>query len=234
VDTLLLLPGLDGTGRLFAPLLPELEQGFKLESVGYPSDHALDLDALAAHAAARVRPGSRYAIVAESFSGPIALRLAAAAPPGLFALVLVGSFVSPPIGHFARACLRLLADVVARPALQNESAIAFLLTGGDTALAKHVDAAIATVAPRVIASRLRMLTRFDARQDLVACPVPILYLAGRSDRLVLPSHAREIQRLRADVTVRELPAPHLVLQAQPRLAAREIVGWLQSLRGVPG
>ena len=96
-------------------------------------------------------------------------------------------------------------------------------------MATQVLAAAATVRPNVIASRLRMLTRVDARRDLVACPVPLLYLAGRSDRLVARSHAGEIERLRSDVTVRELPAPHLVLQAQARLAAREIASFLQSL-----
>jgi pimeloyl-[acyl-carrier protein] methyl ester esterase len=229
VDTLLLLPGLDGTGLLFAPVLPELKHAFELEPVGYPKDRVLDLDALAAYAASRVPAGVSYAIVAESFSGPVALRLAAAAPPGLFAVVLVGSFVSPPIGWVLRAGLRLIADIIARPRLSSPTA--YLLTGGDQAMAAQVHVAAATVPPRVLASRLRMLTHVDARRDLALCPVPLLYLAGQSDRLVARSHAREIERLRADVTVRELPAPHLILQAQPKLAAQEIASWLQSLRG---
>jgi pimeloyl-ACP methyl ester carboxylesterase len=231
VDTLLLLPGLDGTGALFAPVLPELEHAFELEPVGYPTDRVLDLDALAAYAASRVPAGKRYAIVAESFSGPVALRLARAAPPSLFAVVLVGSFVSPPIGWVLRVGLRLIADVVARQLLRLSAPTAYLLTGGDQPLATQVQASAAAVQPRVIASRLRMLTHVDARRDLALCPVPLLYLAGQSDRLVARSHAREIERLKAGVTVRELPAPHLMLQTQPRLAAQEIASWLQSLHG---
>jgi pimeloyl-ACP methyl ester carboxylesterase len=52
--------------------------------------------------------------------------------------------------------------------------------------------------------------------------VPILYLAGRRDRLVGARAARAIHRIRPDVTVRTLDAPHLVLQVRPVEAWREI------------
>lgn len=233
MDTLLLLPGLDGTGQLFAPLLPELEHAFQLELAHYPPARVLDLNELAGHAASRVRPGARYAIVAESFSGPVALRLAATAPSGLFAVILVATFVSPPLGWISRACLWLCAAILARQLRRLSWPAAYLLTGGDKPLATRARAAAASVEASVMASRLRMLTSVDARRDLAACPVPVLYLAGQSDRLVARSHAREIERLGTNVTVRELPAPHLVLQTQPALAAREIISWLRSLHTLP-
>src|SRR4051812_39088310 len=47
---LLLLPGLDGTGRLFAPILPFLESHFDCRTIEYPTDTNLRLSDLASTA----------------------------------------------------------------------------------------------------------------------------------------------------------------------------------------
>ncbi|NUN50811.1 MAG: pimeloyl-ACP methyl ester esterase, partial [Candidatus Brocadiae bacterium] len=39
---LILLPGLDGSGRLFAPLLAALGTGIEARAIAYPPDRALD------------------------------------------------------------------------------------------------------------------------------------------------------------------------------------------------
>jgi pimeloyl-ACP methyl ester carboxylesterase len=233
LDTLLLLPGLDGTGRLFAALLPELEQHFLLRPVAYPRDRVLGVDALAEHARGFVPPASRYAIVAESFSGLVALELAREPPPGLTAIVLVAAFVRSPFPWFLRAPLRAGAEILVRlPAPRWP--LARWLTGGDATLAADVRTAIASVRPTVVAERLRMLTRVDARRDLALCRAPMLYLAGQKDRLVTRSHTQELTSLRPDITVRELPAPHLVLQTQPKRAAAEILQFVSGQGKVAG
>ncbi|MGO9027903.1 MAG: alpha/beta fold hydrolase, partial [Acidimicrobiales bacterium] len=183
MDTLLLLPGLDGTGRLFAPLLPELDQHFGLISVAYPCDRVLGLDELADYVRGFVPPASRYAIVAESFSGLIALKLAREPPPGLTAVVLVAAFVRSPFPWLLRPCLDASAEFLVRlPAPRWP--LARWLTGGHAALAADVRAAVSSVSPAVVAARLRILARVDARRDLALCRVPMLYLAGARDRLV--------------------------------------------------
>jgi len=67
----MLLPGLDGTGRLFAPLLKCMPKGFEFDVVDYPRDRVLDLDALLSRVGERIEPGVRHVVLAESFSGPI-------------------------------------------------------------------------------------------------------------------------------------------------------------------
>jgi pimeloyl-ACP methyl ester carboxylesterase len=231
METLLLLPGLDGTGRLFSPLLQELGHDFDLRPVAYPSDRVLGLDALAEHARAFAPRASRYAIVAESFSGPIALKLAAADSRGLTALILVATFVTPPIQGLLGAFVRAGAGVGMRlPVPLQRWWSARWLTGGDTMLAGEVQTATASVRPTIVASRLRLLTRVDVRRELVLCKVPMLYIAGEHDRLVTRAHHRELTRLRPDIAVRELPAPHLVLQTQPKLAATEILRFAKPSR----
>lgn len=234
MDALVLLPGLDGTGRLFSRLAPELEGHYDLRSIAYPTDRVLDVEAAVAHIQERIPEGVRYAIVAESFSGPLAVAFAARRPPGLFAVILVATFVSPPLGWFLRALLRALAPVVAAILLRPSAwALSYWLSGGDASLNADIANALASVQPDVIAARLQALGRVDARGPLSRCEAPILYLAGAHDRLVAPRYGREIALLGRNVTQRELPAPHLVLQSQPALAATAIKHFLSSIQPSP-
>ncbi|MFT5181924.1 MAG: pimeloyl-ACP methyl ester carboxylesterase, partial [Alphaproteobacteria bacterium] len=93
--TLILLPGLDGTGRLFTPLQKALDPNFQTLVFSYPPDDQLGYDGLCSKVE-RELPETPYVIVAESFSGPIALEIASRKPPGLQALVLSASFAENP------------------------------------------------------------------------------------------------------------------------------------------
>ncbi|MEO7423999.1 MAG: alpha/beta hydrolase [Fibrobacteria bacterium] len=234
MDTLLLLPGLDGTGRLFSRLIPELEGHFNLLSIAYPSDRILGAEAAVAYIQDRIPERVRYAIVAESFSGPLAIEFAARRPPGLLAIILVATFVSPPLGWLLRALLRAFAPLVAAILLRPSAwAMTYWLSGGEASLNQDISAALASVKANVIVARLQALCRVDARESLSRCEIPILYLAGDRDRLVDPRYGREIARLGCNVTLGGLPAPHLVLQSQPRLAAKAIRRFLSSLTPSP-
>jgi alpha-beta hydrolase superfamily lysophospholipase len=93
--TAVLLPGLDGTGEQFAPLIDALGPDVPTVVVRYP-DAPLDYEAheqIAASALPRDRP---YILLGESFSGPIAISLAAQFPRGLLGCILCASFVKTP------------------------------------------------------------------------------------------------------------------------------------------
>src|SRR5258706_2862593 len=91
--TALLLPGMDGTGRLFTPLGRALGPRFETRVIAYPRDRVLTYGELGAQIAL---PRGPFVLVAESFSGPIAIALAASRPPGLVGLVLAASFARSP------------------------------------------------------------------------------------------------------------------------------------------
>jgi len=91
---LIVLPGLDGTGALTAPLGDTLRGSHDVEIISYPTNLTRYED-IAPWLAPQL--GSRdYALVAESFSGPLAIAIAAERPQGLKALVLVASFARSP------------------------------------------------------------------------------------------------------------------------------------------
>ena len=91
----MLLPGLDGTGKLLRALCETLKDRINTEVIAYPTNQALGYDELTQFVADRL-PSQPFVLLGESFSGPIAIRLAAKPPAGLKGLILCGTFGKNP------------------------------------------------------------------------------------------------------------------------------------------
>src|SRR5262245_41048704 len=71
--TLVLLPGLDGTGKLFGPFVERAHATFDVKVVEYPADERLGYPELEALVGRGLPTSGPFFLVAESFSGPIAI-----------------------------------------------------------------------------------------------------------------------------------------------------------------
>jgi len=94
-EAVVLVPGLDGTGRLFYSQLPRLARSYRVATYAL-RDAARTMDVLVedlAHVIDTVAPTERRAIVVgESFGGALAMSLALARPERVSALVILNSF----------------------------------------------------------------------------------------------------------------------------------------------
>lgn len=200
---------MDGTGRLFDRF--RAVAGPRARVVAWPSDRVLGYDALVDYAWERL-PSGPFALVAESFSGPIGVALAARRPPGLERLGLVATFVRNPT--LIPAMLGALALPVHPPAW----VVRRLLLQGedDPELLADVMAAIRSVDPRVMAARAAAVLGVDATADLARCPVPVTYLRATRDPLVGPRSAEEVRAALPSADIRVIEGCHLLLQTRPR------------------
>jgi len=219
--TTLLLPGLDGTGRLFSRVLAAADGALELRVLRYPADRYLDYARLEA-LVLRELPAGPFAILGESFGGPLALRIAARAPAGLVGVVLAASFHRRPAARLFRVASPLGPAFFRLPLPAH--AVRLLLAGHDAPddLVEDVRDAVAAVKGSVMAARAREAFRVDATATLRRCPVPLLFLGGKHDRLLRSALPIEVRALRPDVEIRMLDAPHLVLQRRSS-EAMEIV-----------
>ena len=94
--TLVLLPGMDGTGIFFEDFAAALQPEFKPIIVRYPNDPSLGYTELEAVARAALPRDEPFLVLGESFSGPIAISIAASNPAGLLGLVLCVTFARNP------------------------------------------------------------------------------------------------------------------------------------------
>ncbi|WP_437313855.1 alpha/beta fold hydrolase [Sorangium sp. So ce385] len=228
---LLLLPGLDGTGALFAPFVEALSAesaDIAPEVVSYPADRALDYDALEALVAARLPADGPYALLGESFSGPLALRLACRRAGQLVGVALVATFVTNPVWLVPSLARHLVGPWLFRRRAPELVARRYLVGArADAAWLERVAANVETVDPAVMAARVREVLSVDARAPLQRCAAPLLYLGAAGDALVPPRVLRELRRLRPDLECVTVDAPHLVLQLAPEASARAIAGFLR-------
>lgn len=228
---LVLLPGLDGTGQLFLPLLEILPAWIHPHVITYPSERMLDYDQLTAFVMERLPGAGRIVLLGESFSGPVAVKVAATAPERLVGMILVATFVTSPLAPIVSG----LARMMARPALLAKTPPRFLLRwwllGKDApeSLIRLVHDALAMVAAQVKAGRIVELLRVDVREELRMAQVPVLYITATNDRVVSRRCGREITRDAQEVTVKHVDGPHLVLQCAPESALRRIVSFITGL-----
>jgi len=93
---LILLPGLDGTGILFANLINQLEEEIEITSISYTSKSQCSLGDLAIFVKDKMPDPQNSIILAESFSGLVALTLLEKllVPPK--GIIFAMCFVEPP------------------------------------------------------------------------------------------------------------------------------------------
>jgi pimeloyl-ACP methyl ester carboxylesterase len=217
---------MDGTGDLLAPAVEALSPSLQPRVVCYPPDEELGYSDLLEQAAL---PEVPHLLVAESFSGPLAVKLASQNPAQLRGLVLVASFVRCP------STLLRFGRGLCRPRLFRRLPPRWMLRRyflGDDASEPDLDelsAAVRQVSAEVMARRIREMAEVDVRDELTRVRVPILYLGATRDRLVGRAMAQEILRLAPHAEAVWLDAPHLVMQRRPKECAEAIARFAQRL-----
>jgi pimeloyl-[acyl-carrier protein] methyl ester esterase len=212
---LVLLPGLDGTGLLFDPLLRILPSHFSSIVISYPPDEPLGYAELVPYVKSRIPANEDFVIVAESFSGPLAVDIAASHPPHLKGLILCATFVSNPSlvpGQLSWLVRNPVLVLASRPFL-----LAHYLTGTDSpaSFIENFHKCLHSVSPNVLAYRMRAVMNVNKREELWKCDVPILYLVAQQDRFVKRRSLTEMKSIKATMEVTAIDGPHLLLQRKP-------------------
>jgi pimeloyl-ACP methyl ester carboxylesterase len=223
--TLILLPGMDGTGSLFRPFIDAVGPTFKIKVIQYPTDQAMDYRALLAHVRRELPVNEPYVVLGESFSGPIAVELAAEADPLLRGLILCCTFVRNP-----RPLLSGLRFVIQSVPMWMPPMSVFgnLLLGkfSTPALRLALAQAIAQVTPAVMRARVHAVLCVDVTAQMTAVKIPILYLRATQDKLVPRSTSEWICHLNPRTQVVNVDAPHCPLQTTPLEAVQVVQKFL--------
>jgi pimeloyl-ACP methyl ester carboxylesterase len=94
---LVILPGMDGAAAPRTDFAAALGPGVETRVVAYPPDPTLGYAELEALVRASLPTDRPYVLLGESFSGPIAISIAASRPPDLVGLILCVTFASNPL-----------------------------------------------------------------------------------------------------------------------------------------
>ena len=211
-----LLPGLHGTSELLRPFIAATPPGIRAIAVDYPTNES-SFDALESFA--RGKLPADCIVIAESFSGPIGVRIARDAR--VRALVLASSFISRPVMPGIRHLA--IAPFFALPLPQ--FVIRVLLSGyrADSAIVSSVQAVMRRLPASVIAGRVRQVLQADERAAAQTLSKPVLYLRGLDDNLVSEDSVKDVLRFCPNAEVVTIRGPHMLLQVTPNECWRAIL-----------
>jgi pimeloyl-ACP methyl ester carboxylesterase len=224
---LVLLPGLDGTGLLFADFAAAFGPEVEVITVSYPADVVLgyvELESVVRSFLPQDRP---FFLLGESFSGPVAISIAASRPEGLLGLILCCSFARSP-----RPRLAVFGPVlsVAPVAILPVSLLSFFVLGrfSSPALRDALGRSLTQVKEAVLRARARAALSVDVSASLSHVEVPVLYLRAAEDRVVPKSASQLVVQLVPSTKVVEFPAPHFLLQVLPSQTAYSVREFMEN------
>jgi pimeloyl-ACP methyl ester carboxylesterase len=225
---LVLLPGLDGTGKLFSEFVNVLGPSVESRIVAYPKDQPLGYDELEALVMAVIPRNQPFILLGESFSGPLAIRIAAREPAGLAAVILSASFVKNPFPWLWWA--RPLAAYLPLKSLPRW--VRAPLMWGSTSPQRapaQMERAIAGVAPAVIRRRIAALLAADESTALGHLRLPMLVLQARRDRVISRAATQWILKKLPSAQLAEIDGPHLLLQTRPAECADAVRRFMRTV-----
>lgn len=216
--TYVLLPGLDGTGGMFAPLLQAMPADTQSKVISYPPlrlDYA-DLLRLVVRQLPRNKP---LIIIAESFSGPILVDLLGRkAAANVHGAIFCASFVRNPhpvkLFFVGKHMVRLFT---ATPILRIVTRILCMGLFVPKAIRKLYYSTMKSVPVWLLAFRLRLLRGLKLDSKLKSLSVPCCYLQGRYDRLVPDSARRDFKNNLPTYSSVVIDGPHFLLQTRPQV-----------------
>lgn len=226
---LVLLPGLDGTGLLFSPLLEQLEPMIATQIVSYPARDDLSYIDLIELVCKQLPSSTPIVLLGESFSGPIAVAIAANAPTNLRGVILCASFVSNPHSRMRmfKRILRYLPfkkipiGVIEKFGFGNYS---------NRDLCALLTLALSELSHETMVARLQEIIEIDVSRDLEEIKLPLLYIQAKQDRLVPSSALKRIKKIQPEIEVAQIEGPHFLLQTRPELVTEKLIAFFNDLK----
>jgi pimeloyl-[acyl-carrier protein] methyl ester esterase len=216
---------LHGTTSLLNEFVAEAPVDAQIEAVALPMEK-LSYPQLATRLSESLQLDSNSVLIAESFSGPLAILLAER--HRIAALVLCNTFAKHPYPKCLAALPYGLFARIAPPA----ALIRHYIVGPNAsdALVARVREAVLSVASEILAFRLRAALKVDVTASLANCKVPIMYLRSDDDTLVREWSVRQIVgAATVAVTITRLRGPHLLLTTARHESWRAIAEFLSTL-----
>lgn len=219
---IILLPGLDGTGDLFNPILKALPSNCSNHVISYPQNTEMNYQALADYVYKQLPKNEDYILIAESFSGPVAYLLALMKPEHLKSVIFFASFLRNPRPIALSLCKFLPMSILLSFPIPKVIVRLFLLgkSINKSTMSLFVNT-LDKVPKRMMAFRLKELSQFHAQKRLNN--MRTTYVQAINDKLVSSKSVRPFKELVENIIILKVEAPHFILQANSLVCAKIIM-----------
>lgn len=214
IKTIVVLPGMDGTGEFLKDFIEQAASHCHVVLVTYPPDVAMSYVELADYVEARL-PSSRFIVLGESFSGPIAIEIASRCPRAA-GLVLAASYLQSPTPKILAPLSRWI-DARGAPGV----VMGWFLLGrwADRQRRVALKKILSSLTDETVRLRIAETRRADSRTTFQSLLCPVLYIAGRQDRMVNAAQVEMVAKIQPTCRVITLDAPHMLLTTHAKEAS---------------
>jgi pimeloyl-ACP methyl ester carboxylesterase len=226
--TLVMLPGLDGTGLVFEPLRTYLPAEISVQIVPYPVDQIMSFQGHVEFALKQIPTHRPFVLLAESFSGPFALQLLITPPEQLLGVIFVASFVRYPVPFILDVGRRIPQTLLLKLFTKSIFTRLFCLNGAPHEAVKLFRQALLKIRLPVLSSRLQLLSELPPPPQ-IPFSRPALYLQASRDRLVPRRAVRPFKELLPQLQVQKITGPHIILLTRPEAGAKLIMDFISRL-----
>ena len=225
-STLVVLPGLDGTDVFFRPFLAAIPPSIHSVVVSFPQSGAAGYRELLEVVREETAALPAFWVLGSSFSGPLAVLLAASDPGRVRGIVLAASFLRSPRPDLEPFGFALVGPIVwlLRAARRLPT---WLLRRRDDPFRRAKAETWSRVPVRMLAARAREVLRVDVREALGTCPQPVLCVAFADDGVVPGRYSEEVVDHHHNARLVVLPGGHLAMFEDPHSLAREVARFVE-------
>lgn len=257
-DAIVLIAGLGGLGRFWAPVLRELARRHRVLTFDHPGVGASDsfgpqrIERIAHELLSLAdRLGiARFACIGHSTGGLVAQALALDAPDRIGALVLSSTWARPDrrfrdlfelrrlvLERVGEGAYTMLGHLLGYPAAAYEGVRSSppSSTAPSAAWRDRADAALVDVSSQtaLTSARIEMLLNYQRAGELGAIAQPTLIIAAPDDQIVPFTHAQDLARRIAHAQLIELAGGHFVPATRPVDYAAAVERFLQDHAPTP-
>ncbi len=224
--TLVILPGLDGTDVFFRPFLASLPPHIRPVVVCYPPSGANHYRALLDIVTSKVADIPEFFILGSSFSGPLAIMLAAAHPARVRGIILSATFLRAPRQYLTRLRFAAVGPVIWTLRAARRLPV-WVGARRDDPFRRAKAETWRRVSARCLAARAHAVLTVDVRDLWSTCTQPALCIAFQDDRVVPRHNAEEILLHRPSTELVVIPGDHLTVSKNHGPWSGEIVRFIE-------
>jgi len=215
---LFLLPGLDGTGELFDSFVSAFSNPSQIVVCRYPADAALGYSELAQIVLTQLPCDEPFVLLGESFSGPIAVAVAATQPSMLRGLVLVNTFLTNPRPVLLSLCIKLPDQLLTSPP---DTFLKWMLRGAEKNAIPfaQLQSTLTGLSPKVVRSRLVSIANVNVESDARDVRVPVCIIQSISDLAVSKAASNSLVHSFEHCRIELLTTSHFLLQTLPKASS---------------
>jgi len=214
------LPGLHGSSELFGRIKEEIPAGVRSEFVELPNKGSQRYPRLAEWLDEHLERGGKRLLIAESFSGPLAIHFASLRPEEISGIVLASCFCDAPQNP-GIALLPLRPLFMVKPP---KTALRHFLIGDDASNedVSELRTVIRKIPSKTLAKRVRSVLELQEQDNPALSEMPMMILQAQDDNLVPWDAQQRLEACYPDARVHWLESPHLILQRYPEECMRLI------------